>query len=87
MNIKIDELINLPDDHPIFDSVAEALAHLCVNICLLVSPEKIILGGGVMKRTILYEKTYKQFKKLLNNYLSMEDLNERYISAPALNDD
>lgn len=66
----VEDLPALPDDHPIFDTVAEALAHLCVNVCLLVSPEKIILGGGVMNRTILYEKIRKRFKVLLNDYIS-----------------
>ena len=86
LGTNVEALPSLPDDHPIFDTVAEALAHLCVNVCLLVSPEKIVLGGGVMNRTILYDKIRLRFKALLNNYISSPKLDKDYIVKPGLDD-
>jgi len=40
-----------------------------MNIALLTSAEVIILGGGVMKRDILYDKIRSKFKTNLNGYL------------------
>lgn len=54
LNLKPSDLPALSDEDPIFESVSDALAYLCVNICLLVSPQKIIIGGGVMNRKIMY---------------------------------
>ena len=54
--MNIEDLPTLSDDNEIFDSVAEALAYMCVNILVTNSPEKIIIGGGVMNRKILYKK-------------------------------
>ena len=84
LNTNVEALPDLPDDHELFYSVAEALAHLCVNVCLLVSPEKIVLGGGVMNRTVLYEKIRIRFKALMNNYLTSPKLEDNYIVRPGL---
>ena len=64
-------LKDLPDNHEIWDHAANALANLCVNLCLTLSMEKIVLGGGLMKRTFLLEKIRKQTVKLLNGYLGI----------------
>ena len=66
-----DNLANLPDDHEIWDHAANALANLCVSLFLLLSIEEIVLGGGIMKRTILYEKIRTQTLKLMNGYVSL----------------
>ncbi len=39
-----------------WEPTAHALATLCASLILVVSPERIVLSGGVMKRTILYDK-------------------------------
>ena len=41
---------DLPADHPAFDLEAYYLAQVCVNALMTVSPERILLGGGVMQR-------------------------------------
>ena len=43
----------LPDDHPTFRLEAHYLAQMCVNLILTVSPQRILLGGGVMQRAAL----------------------------------
>ena len=47
---------NIPDDDPMWDAVAHTLGGLCASLVLVVSPERIILSGGVMNRTSLYPK-------------------------------
>jgi len=68
------QLQYLPDDHPIWDICAHTLANLCVTLALTTSVEKIVFGGGVMNRTILYDKIRMRTKELLNGYLDLEEL-------------
>lgn len=39
-----------------WDSVAHALGGLCASLVLVVSPERIVLSGGVLNRQSLYPK-------------------------------
>eukprot|EP00536_Pseudo-nitzschia_multiseries_P006700 jgi/Psemu1/286637/fgenesh1_pg.145_\ len=57
------------DDHEVWDHAANALANLCVTLALVASVEKIVLGGGVMKRNGLIEKVRNRTRVLLNGYL------------------
>lgn len=50
------DLPGISDDDPVWESVAHSLAGLCASLILVVSPERIVLSGGVMNRTILYGK-------------------------------
>jgi len=45
------------------------LANLCLTISLMNSVEVIILGGGVMNRSILYPIIRNEFRRLLNGYV------------------
>jgi len=65
-----------PDDHPVWDEAAHYLAGCCVNLALLASPEKIVIGGGVMNRTILFAKIRRQVQAKLNGYLSVEQITD-----------
>ena len=53
-------LVTLPDNHPIWDHAANALANLCTTLLLTVSTEQIVLGGRLMNRTGLLEKLKKE---------------------------
>ena len=78
---------NLPDDHPTFAVEASYLAQMCVNLIVTVSPQKIILGGGVMAREKLFSMVRKETLRLLNGYVQVPEITERidqYIVAPAL---
>jgi fructokinase len=68
-------LKDLPDEDDIWDHAANALASLCATLILLNSIEKIVLGGGVMKRTILFDKIRSRTKVLLNGYLDLPQVN------------
>ncbi len=77
----------LPDDHPTFAIEAYYLAQMCVNLILLLSPQRIILGGGVMQRKVLYPMIQAETQKLLNGYVQSPAVLahiEDYIVPPAL---
>lgn len=66
-------LTKLPDSHPIWLHASNAIANLCVSILLLTSCQKIVLGGGIMKRTVLYPMIRSRVHTLLNGYLDSVD--------------
>ncbi len=80
----------LEEDSPLWDYVAYYLAQALMNYVLILSPEIIILGGGVMHNEHLLKKTRESFKELLAEYVIhrnfKEDI-EKYIISPALGDD
>lgn len=76
----------LPDGHRGWEMQAYYLAQLCVNAMMAVSPERILLGGGVMHRESLLPLVRKQVTALLGGYLSharLEDM-DSYLCPPAL---
>ena len=78
---------DLPDDHPLFALEAHYLAQMCVNLILTVSPEKIILGGGVMQRASLFPMIRRETQRLLGGYVQTEQVLsgiDNYIVPPAL---
>ena len=66
-------LQQLSDDDPLFDHAANALASLCASLLLMLSMEKIVLGGGLMNRQGLLEKIQARTVQLLNGYLPLPD--------------
>jgi len=73
-------------DSKAWDIEAYYLAQALVSYTLTLSPETIILGGGVMKQNQLFPLIRDHFTRLLNNYVSTPDLND-YIVSPKLKDD
>lgn len=67
-------LKDLSDDHPIWDHIANALANLCVTLALVTSVERIVLGGGIMNRRILYDGIRQRTRELLNGYLDLPQI-------------
>ena len=67
---------------------AEYIAQALVNYTLTLSPERIILGGGVMHQKQLLPLIRQQFKTLLNDYVVTEQLNDldSYIVVQSLDD-
>lgn len=80
-NVTIDQLKDLKDDNPLWDNAAYYLAVLCVNLILIVSPERIVLGGGVFNRTCLYGKVRSQVQKLLNGYIQVDSVTTSKIDS------
>ena len=78
---------DLPDDHPVFEMEAHYLAQMCVNLIVTVSPQKIVLGGGVLQRKALLPMVRKETVKLLGGYVQSPLITEKideYIVAPEL---
>ena len=79
----------LPVDHKAWDIEAYYIAQGVVNFILTLSPEKIILGGGVMKQSQLFPKIRKEVKRLLKGYIRTKEILEdigNYIVYPDLGD-
>lgn len=77
----------LPDDHPTFEIEAYYLAQMCMNLTLTFSPEKIILGGGVMNRKSLFPMVRQKTLELLGGYIQVDRVinhMEEYIVPPML---
>lgn len=60
---------NLPPQHPAWVEEAGCLAEGIANIILMLSPELIILGGGVMEQKFLFPLIHQGVQKKLNNYI------------------
>lgn len=73
-------------DDPVWETVAHYIAEALVNYTLVLCPERIIIGGGVMKQSHLYPLIRREFKKVLNDYIEIADL-DKYIASPLLNND
>ncbi len=77
----------LPADHPAWDLEAEYLALGLVNLITTISPERIILGGGVMQQPQIFPLLRKKVQLLLNGYVQSPVIMEQidaYIVPPAL---
>ncbi len=78
---------NLPDDDPIFTLEAGYLSQMCVNLIMVLCPEKIIIGGGVMQRGSLLNLIRKETVRMLGGYIQVPEITARidsYIVMPEL---
>ena len=79
----------LPPEHIAWDIEAEYLAQMCANTIVILSPKKIVLGGGVMHQVHLFPKIRRRTLELLNGYVAndtiLHDI-DNYIVAPRLGD-
>lgn len=77
----------LPDEHPAWALEAHYLALACVNFICTLSPQRIVLGGGVMNQRQLFPLIRQEVQRLLNGYVQAApvlDQIESYIVPPAL---
>jgi len=77
----------LPPDHAAWPLEARYLALGLVNVICTLSPQRIIMGGGVMNQQQLFSLVRKQVQELLNGYVQAPEILERidtYIVPPAL---
>jgi len=63
----------LSDDHPAWDLEAGCLALACVNWIATLSPQRVILGGGVM-RGHLFPLIRDRVRDLVNGYSAVPDI-------------
>jgi fructokinase len=78
---------NLPDNHPAWEQEAEYIAYAVVNVILTLSPQRIVLGGGVMEHLSLFPLIRSKVRGLLNGYITSPVLTgtmEEFIVPPGL---
>ena len=83
-------LNELPEEHDAWAQTRHYLGHLVSSVVLMVSPQRIVLGGGVLSNAALYAGVRESVLELLNAYLSVPEILERIdelIVPPALGDD
>lgn len=81
--------IELSENQKVWELEADYLATALVNYCLTLSPQKIILGGGVMKQEQLFSLIRAKFREKMAGYIQtkeIEDL-ENYIVPASLGGD
>jgi fructokinase len=79
----------IPADHPAWQLEADYLAAGIANFILTLSPQKIILGGGIMKQASILSLLKPAVLKVLNNYINSPAIVDRidsYIVSAALGD-
>lgn len=76
---------SLPQSHPAWELEADYLAQALVNFIYTLSPQRIVMGGGVMAQGHLFERLRQRVEELVGRYLPgiLPDL-ERYIVPPQL---
>ncbi len=70
----------------VWDLEGYYLAQAIMQYILILSPKKIILGGGVSHQEQVYTSIYKYLPELINGYVALPDLTS-YIVRPGLGDD
>tara|TARA_B000000557_G_scaffold43342_1_gene32143 strand:+ start:56 stop:889 length:834 start_codon:yes stop_codon:yes gene_type:complete len=76
-------LRDFPPDHEVWVEEARLLAFGIINILSNHSPDKIVLGGGVMSQSHLYKMIRSNIDKLWNSYTPLGSLSELVVE-PAL---
>ena len=78
---------SLPAGHPAWALEARYLAQGVANLVLTLSPQRIVLGGGVMAQARLFPLIRAEVRRLLNGYIRspwLEGRLDEYIVPPGL---
>lgn len=81
--------IELADDERVWTLEAAYLAQAVAYFVYILSPQRVILGGGVMKQLQLFPLIRQEVQRVLNGYVQKSELTEHidaYIVPPALGD-
>jgi fructokinase len=74
-------------DHPAWALEARYLALALANLVCTLSPQRIVMGGGVMEQAHLFPLVRKEVVALLNGYIraaEILDAVDAYIVPPGL---
>ena len=74
---------NILSDDPVWDIEAYYIAQSAVYATVTFRPQVIVYGGGVFSNDFMLKKVKEEFKKLLNNYLPIPNVDD-YIVKPAI---
>lgn len=81
--------VDLVEEEDVWDLEADYIAQALTGYILTLSPEIIILGGGVMHQMQLFPLIRKKVTEYLGGYVNTEELSdmEHYIVPASLHDD
>ena len=81
--------VDLAEEEDVWDLEADYIAQALTGYILTLSPEIIILGGGVMHQMQLFPLIRKKVTEYLGGYVNTEELSdmEHYIVPASLHDD
>lgn len=74
----------LPADHPAWVLEADYLAQACVNLACILSPEMILLGGGVMTQSHLIGMVRARAEELMRGYVLVPRIEPPALPYPGL---
>jgi len=77
----------LPPDHPAWEIEATYIAYALANYITSLSPQRIVLGGGVAQQSQLFPLIHQKVPEILNGYIHAPQILERiqeYIVPPGL---
>jgi fructokinase len=80
-------LEHLDAQHPQWEIEADYLGQLCAQLVLTLSPERIVMGGGVMNQTRLLPMIRQRLNHWLGGYIDRDEIRggaERYVVSPTL---
>jgi fructokinase len=75
---------DLPADHPAWRIEAYYLAQACLSLSCILSPQRIVLGGGVFSQPALYPLVREELACLVNGYLPLPEIVPPGLRLPAL---
>jgi fructokinase len=78
---------DLNEDHKAWDLEVQYISLALTNYICTLTPERIIIGGGIMEQKKLLPLIHTTVKKMLNNYIQLEEITdniEKYIVLPSL---
>jgi fructokinase len=77
----------LPANHPAWDLEAHYIALALANFIFTLSPQKIVVGGGVTQQAHMLPLIHQKVLTILNSYVQSQQINQHiadYIVLPAL---
>jgi fructokinase len=80
---------DLPADHPAWALESHYVAQALMAIVAIISPQRIVLGGGVMKQDQLFPLIRAELVELLSGYIQSTEILEnadQYVVPPGLGD-
>ena len=81
--------IELTDDERVWEIEAYYIAQALMGYIMTLSPQKIILGGGVMHQEQLFPMVRQKTIEMINGYINTKELQDidHYIVPASLHDD
>lgn len=84
-----EKAFHLSDKEEVWEMEGYYIAQALMQYILILSPKKIILGGGVMNQEHVLTYVYRYLGELLNGYVSYPEVQDKmneYIVRPGLGD-